>query len=196
MKENQTKIDLLRKEIESCSEKEAAAIVSEAEKKAADSIAALEKELEAKRDSSVRKITDDFRNSEKKRVSEVCFSEGKKVLIYRNTLVDDFFGRVEKKLRELIETPRYTDYLCACIKKADAFSPLKEGTAVHCRPCDTAALDGLLKEYNCSLKPDESINTGGIIVSYGEKGVLLDLTIEAALENEREKFAALKEMQL
>lgn len=196
MNENQTKLDLLRKEIESCSEKEAAAIVSEAEKQAEDSINALTNELSGKHSSKVRKITDDFRNSEKKRVSEVCFTEGRRVLMHRTALVEEFFGKVRERLVSLTETPRYTAYLKGCIEKANDYSPICEGVTIFCRTCDTALVDGLLKEYNCSLKADDGIEIGGILVRYEEKGILTDLTIESALENEREKFTALKEMQI
>lgn len=196
MNENQAKIDLLRKEIESSSEKEAAAIVSAAEKQAEETLSALTKELSARHDGTVRKAADDFRNSEKKRVSEVCFSEGKRVLMHRGRLVEEFFGKVEEKLTALTETPRYLAYLEGCVKKAQEFAPLESGVTVLCRPCDTAALDGILKEYNCSLAPCDTIKIGGILVKYQEKGILTDLTIDAALEAEREKFTSLKEMQL
>ncbi len=196
MNENQTKLDLLRKEIEKSSLKETEAIVSEAEKSSAQTLDTLTKELSGQHDSRIRKITDDFRNSEKKRVSEVCFSEGKRVLTHRNMRVNEFFGRIEKKLCELTETPRYTAYLSDCIKKAQEYSPLTEGVTVLCRTCDTAVMDGLLKDFNCSLSQCDDIKIGGILVKYEEKNILTDLTIDAALESEREKFSALKEMQL
>lgn len=196
MNENQTKLDLLRKEIEKSSQKETETIVSDAEKSSAQMLESLTKELSGQHDNRIRKITDDFRNSEKKRVSEVCFSEGKKVLTHRNKRVNEFFGRIEKKLCELTETPRYKSYLSECIKKSDEYSPLTEGVTVLCRTCDTAVVDSLLSGFSCSLSQCDDIKIGGILVKYEEKNILTDLTIDAALENEREKFAALKEMQL
>ena len=42
----------------------------------------------------------------------------------------------------------------------------------------------------------ENISIGGIIVKIPEKGIIMDLSLDAALENERESFSASEEMQL
>lgn len=196
MSENKAKLDLLREEIEKCSEKEAKAIIEEAQKYADEIISETEKSLSAERDGNIRKITDKFRNDERKRVSEICFSESKRVLLHRSALTQEFFGKVEEKLRSSVDSARYTAYLSDCIKKADGYITLDENTRVLCRECDTAALDTILKGKNCSLGSSDDIKFGGIIVSCPEKGLLIDLTLDSALEAERENFSSLKEMQL
>lgn len=196
MKENQAKLNLLREEIENCSEKEAAALVEAAEKSAEETVSALEKELSAKRSGNIRRITEDFRTAERKRVSETCFRENRRVLLRRNELTEEFFSAVKEKLVTLTETPRYTAYLSASAERAEKEMPLDEKTKVLCRECDTAALVAILKGKNCALEAVKNIEIGGIMVSCPEKGIILDLTLDSALEAEREGFSALKEMQL
>ena len=196
MSENKAKLDLLREEIEKCSEKEAKAIIEEAQKYADKIISETEGQLSSEMNGNVRKITDKFRNDERKRVSEICFSESKRVLLNRNNLTSEFFSKVEEKLNNAVDTARYTDYLADCVTKADDYITLDENTRVLCRECDTAALDTILKSKTCSLGSTDDIKIGGIIVSCPEKGILIDLTLDSALETERESFSSLKEMQL
>ncbi|MBQ7835477.1 MAG: V-type ATP synthase subunit E [Ruminiclostridium sp.] len=196
MSENKAKLDLLREEIEKCSEKEAKAIIEEAQKYADKIISETEGKLSSEMNGNVRKITDKFRNDERKRVSEICFSESKRVLLHRNNLTSEFFSKVEEKLNNAVDTARYTDYLADCVTKADDYITLDENTRVLCRECDTAALDTILKSKTCSLGSTDDIKIGGIIVSCPEKGILIDLTLDSALETERESFSSLKEMQL
>ncbi len=195
MNENKTKLELFRKEIEKCAQKEAAVLMETAEKEAQSKLSALERELEAKRSGDILKLTEDFRSKERKRVSEVCFSEGKRVLLHRNRLVEDFFDGIEKKLYSCLETPVYDEYLSACVKKAEKEASL-ENAVVLCREKDTNVVNKALSAVNCSLEADNSIKIGGIIVKYPSTGVLIDLTLDTALEEEKERFSSLKEMQL
>ncbi len=195
MNKNNAKLELLRSEIEKCAEKEAEEMVAAAEKEAADVLSQLEKELHEKRSGDVLKITESFRTAERKRVSEVCFAESKRVLLHRNELVESFFADVEKKLYDCLETSDYTEYLTLCVKKAtDAFS--LENAVVLCREKDTNELDRILKGIDCSLEATGNIRIGGIMVSFPKTGMLIDFTLDSALETEKEKFSSLKEMQL
>ncbi len=195
MNENKTKLELFRKEIEKCAEKEAALLMETAEKEAQSKLSALEKELEAKRSGDILKLTEDFRSKERKRVSEVCFSEGRRVLLHRNKLVENFFAEIEKKLYDCVETAEYDKYLSTCVKKAESIASL-ENAVVLCREKDTNSVNKALSAVNCSLEADNSIKIGGIIVKYPSTGVLIDLTLDSAIEEEKEKFSSLKEMQL
>lgn len=196
MSENKAKLDLLREEIEKCSEKEAKAIIEEAQKYADEIISETEKSLSSERDGNVRKITDKFRNDERKRVSEICFSESKRVLLHRSALTQEFFHKVEKKLSAETSTPRYTSYLLECVKRASEYIELNASAKVFCKESDIPAVNETLKSHNCSLEASDDIKFGGIIVSCPEKGMLIDLTLDSALETERENFSSLKEMQL
>lgn len=196
MNENTAKLNMLRKEIETCSDNEADAIIKNAEAEAAEVLEELEKKLEAEQGGNIRRITDAFRNDEKKRVSEARFSEGRRVLMHRGKLVDEFFGEVEEKLKLKTAAPEYKAYLLGCIKKAEGMLTLDEGVRVLCREADIADVNVAIKGYSCTLEADNSIKFGGIRVSCPEKGIVIDLTLDSALENERENFSSLKEMQI
>lgn len=196
MNENTSKLEAIRKEIEDCSEKEAQAIVKDAEKIAGEKIAELEKRIFSENEENLRNITEKFKSDEKKRVSEVRFSEGRRVLLHRNKLVSEFFDRVKEKLSESLSDERYIDYLKNSLKSADKKYPVTEKTVVLCRENDLGLVNNALSGFKAEIKVSSDIKTGGIILNYTDKNYIIDLTLDAALEKERESFAALKEMQL
>lgn len=196
MNENNAKLDLLRREIEQYSEKETKTIIEAAQKSAEDALCALENELERENEANLRRITESCRTEQKKRVSEICFLEGKRVLFHRSALVEDFFLKVEERLTAELSTPRYTAYLEKSIREAGDAVPMTENTRVLCRERDMAAVKAALSGYSCAVEAVSDIKIGGIIVSCPERGIIIDLTLDAALETERERFSSLKEMQL
>ena len=196
MNENTSKLEAIRKEIEDCSEKEAQAIVKDAEKIAGEKIAGLEKRIFSENEENLRNITEKFKSDEKKRVSEVRFSEGRRVLLHRNKLVSEFFDRVKEKLSESLSDERYIDYLKNSLKSADKKYPVTEKTVVLCRENDLGLVNNALSGFKAEIKVSSDIKTGGIILNYTDKNYIIDLTLDAALEKERKSFAALKEMQL
>ncbi len=196
MNENTAKLNMLRKEIETCSDNEADAIIKNAEAEAAEVLEELEKKLEAEQGGNIRRITEAFRSDEKKRVSETRFSEGRRVLMHRGRLVDEFFGEVEEGLKLKAASPEYKTYLLGCIKKAGEMLTLDNSVKIFCREADMPAVNEALKGYSCTSEADNRIKFGGMRVSCPEKGVIIDLTLDSALENERENFSSLKEMQI
>lgn len=194
MNENKVKLNLIRSEIEKSAEKESAALIEAAEKETADMLAKLKTELQKKRSGNITSITESYKNDRRRRVSEVCFEEGRRVLLFRNGLVEEFFKKVEKRITELTETDKYDEYLKLAIKKADKLYPV-EGTDIFCRERDTNAVVKALGDISCSVSAADNIKLGGIIIRF-ESGMLIDLTLDSALEAERGKFSSLKEMQL
>lgn len=196
MNENTVKLESLRREIEEYSAKEAEAIIEEAKRSAELTLNSLEETLRRKQDGDIIKITEDFKNSEKKRVSEIRFAESKRVLLKRNALVSEFFTDVEKSLLDAANTPKYDEYLKNCALKANKTIPLDETAAAYCKETDIERVRAAVKAFNCSVEADSSIAVGGIIFKYSKSGIIINLTLDSALEDEREKFASLKEMQI
>ncbi len=195
MSENAAKLNKLRKEIESCTANEAAAIIEAAQKSADEAIAAAEKEIRREHKDKTRQTVEKHKADQRKRVSEMRFSEGKRVLLYRAELVDEFFARVEAALKAETEKESYKDYLARSISEARGRFSL-ENAQIYCREQDIAAVGGLVSENGVRVLASDSIAIGGIIVKISEKGIIMDLSLDAALENEREKFSASEEMQL
>lgn len=196
MNENASKLEALRKEIEDYSEREAETIVKTAEIAAAEKIAELEKKIYAEHEGNLRKITEKFKSDEKKRISEVRFAEGRRVLLHRNKLVDEFFETVEKKLVDALSEPRYKDYICNSIKLVNEKYPINETTTVLCKGNDLKLVNEALSGFKAKLTVSSEIKIGGIILNYPEKNIIINMSLDAALEKEREEFISLKEMQL
>lgn len=195
MSENAAKLNKLRKEIEGCAETEAAAIIEAAQKSADEAVSSAEKQVRTACKDSTRQTVEKFRNDERNRVSEIRFSEGKRVLMHRTQLVDGFFALVEAELKAETEKDSYKDYLSRSIAQAEKHFSL-ENAEVYCRECDIAVVGGLASADGVQVLASDSIIIGGIIVKIPEKGIIMDLSLDAALENEREKFSASEEMQL
>lgn len=195
MSENTAKLNKLRKEIEGCSEKEALEIVESAQKTADETVAAAEKEFRTRYKDNARKTIEKFRNDERRRVSEVRFSESKRVLTHRGKLTDDFFARVEKAVKIETEKPVYKEYLSGCVKQAGERYPLSDAE-IYCREADIDAVKEIAADTGAKITASDSIELGGIIVKFSEKNIIMDFSLDAALENERESFSASKKLQL
>lgn len=195
MSENAAKLNKLRKEIEGCAESEATAIIEAAQKSADEAIASAEKQVRRTYKDNTRQSVENFRAEERRRISETRFSEGKRVLMHRAALVEEFFGRVEAELKAETEKDSYKDYLERSAAEAKARFSL-ENAQVYCREQDIALVGGLISENGAQVIASESIAIGGIIIKIPEKGIIMDLSLDAALENERESFSASEEMQL
>lgn len=195
MSENSLKLLKLRKEIENCAKAEAAAIVSEAQNRADESVSAAEKEIRKESRNDTRDIIEKFKADERKRVSEMRFSEGKRVLMHRGRLVDDFFVKVKAEIESRRENPEYIAYLEQCIAAAEKQYSLS-GADIYCRKEDVDTVSKLTLLKGADVKLSVSIELGGITVKIPEKGIIIDLTLDSALISEREAFSSLKEMQL
>ncbi len=190
------KFEKFRAEIESDSQKESQTLLSEAKKNAEESIAAKKESLRTAYSGKVARMTEKFRAEEKSRVSEVRFSEGRRVLAYRGELTDRFFAEIERELRETVASPAYGDYIKHCVERAHAYSPLGASVAAYCRAEDLPAVRRALAVYGVSVCETAEIRIGGLLFRYGERGAYADFTLDTALEKEREAFASQKEMQL
>lgn len=190
------KLEKLRSEIENDSCKEAQTLLSEAKKNAEESLSARKESLKAAYESKVAGITEDFLAEQKKLVSEKRFSQGRRVLIYRSGLMDSFFAEIERELCEISASPRYDDYLKICAQKAHEYSPLNAAVKAYCRPQDVPAVKRALSVYGTAVEETEGIRLGGLLFQYAEQSAFADFTFDTALEQERERFASLKEMQI
>lgn len=195
MSENTAKLNKLRKEIESCAESEAAAIIEAAQKSADEAIALSEKQVRRTYKDNTRQTVEKFRAEERRKVSETRFSEGKRVLMHRAALVEEFFTRVEAELKAETGKESYKTYLERSAAEARTQFSL-ENAQVYCREQDISLVGGIISENGVQVLASESIAIGGIIVKIPEKGIIMDLSLDAALENEREGFSASEEMQL
>lgn len=195
MIDNDKQLERLRKEVEEQAAKEADSIISEAKKKAEEMLSEERSQLEKERGLAALSMTGKFEAYERKRLSEVRSGADRKVLLHRNGLVEDLFSEIREELEAFVKSENYADYLKKAVEKANGAEKICEGTVILCRDCDRAAAEKAAEGYPVTAETDRSIEIGGITVQY-PKGIAIDLTLDTALENEREAFSADSAMQL
>ena len=195
MNENSMKLFRLRKEIEACSKSDAEAVIEAAQKAADEALSAAEKEIRRDYKGDTKSIIEKLEANERNRISEARFSEGKRVLVHRGKLVDEFFAKVKTEIIERREKPEYIAYLERSISEAEKKFGLA-GAEIYCREEDIKTVKKLTLLKGAHILCSDSIELGGIAVKIPDKGILMDLSLDAALEKEREAFTSLKEMQL
>lgn len=190
------RLEQIRQKIDKISEKDAEAIISEANKKAEEIISEEKKLIEQEEKGLVLKEISRFESAERKRVSEKRFVAERKVLLRRNELVNSLFDDIEEELLCFCRKSEYRGYILRSAEEADEKEKITEGVIVYCRAADLDLVKELMKAYPVKVQTDESIKIGGIMLKYPEKRTYIDLTFDTKLSEEREKFSATAEMQL
>lgn len=114
--------------------------------------------------------------------------EARKDLLQRRTqLVDDMFSEIQNNLVKFAQSEKYTGWVLGKLEKCCENLGGTGGITVFIRPEDSALEQGITKAVpGCEVKQNNEIKTGGIMV---RQGIFLhDLTLDTALENEREYF--------
>lgn len=190
------KLEKIRSIIDEKSDKDAEKIIADAEEKAEEIISEEKKRIERERNSIFTEAVSRFESEERKRVSERRFAADRKVLLYRNGLVEKLFAEIEQELKEFSISGGYRGYILRAVEEADETEKITENVIVYCGEKDKELVSELMKPYPVKIETDRKISIGGIILKYPHKGTYIDLTFDTRLSEEREKFSATAEMQL
>lgn len=190
------KFEQVRALVESDAAGEAEGILSRAREESERRIAEKKKSLLAAYGEDVSRITEKFRADEKRRVSEKRTSAERRVLLYRAALTDRFFDEIADTLRGMTASADYGAYLKHAAEKADGYERLTPAAVVYCRESDRSAVEAAVSPYGASVEATGEIKLGGFFVRFGGGNVFLDLSLDAALERERERFSQVRELQL
>lgn len=112
----------------------------------------------------------------------------KKLLVYRQQLVNALFAEAEENLEAYAETPAYVAdmerRLAACARRAQGHTP----AVVYVRRGDETRLAAAAAKVfpGCPVKADGRIRLGGFKLA--ADGVLFDETLDFAADAERERF--------
>lgn len=148
---------------------------------------------------SFRRVSNEtklIKNACRRRVSKQSFDSERAVLTERNSLIDDFFGGIEKKLKAFAVSSGYADYFKDVLKSANEKMPFYEGVTVQVSPADYAKT-ALLNDFP-ALKAESSrkIKIGGMTVYYPNEKLYVDLTLDKQLKKERDGFVNNSELRL
>lgn len=127
----------------------------------------------------------------KKEFSRCDFETTKAVRAHRNELVEGFFAEISEELSEFTKSAKYDGYLERSIKRAE--DALGKGCVILAAVKDVDRVKALTKN---EVRADNSILLGGICALDEGKGLFADLSLDAALADEKEKFSDKAELRL
>lgn len=127
----------------------------------------------------------------KKELSRCEFETTKAVRAHRKKLIDDFFEELRGDLERFTKSDKYEDFLKRSLAKAE--SALGEKFVVLAAAKDVDRVKKLTKH---EVRAELSIMLGGIGGLCEETGLYADLTLDSALESEREAFTDKTELRL
>lgn len=191
--DNLLKIELFRQEIDRQAEEDAVALTTEMrEKRHAAS--------RTKVDIATRAALDDIKTMETHEVADFkrdmsrCDYELKKaVLTYRSSLIADFFAETERRLKAFAQSDDYAGYLKRSLEKIRASIAIDSATLIYARACDVDTVRSLT---SCEVTADNTIRLGGLRAVCRQKNILCDVTLDMALDEEKRRFAAKKELRI
>lgn len=127
----------------------------------------------------------------KKEFSRCDFETTKAVRAHRNEIVESFFSEISEELAEFTKSAKYDGYLENSIKKAE--EALGKGCVILAAAKDVDRVKALTKN---EIRADNSILLGGICAMDEKRGLFADLSMDAALAEEKEKFSDKAELRL
>lgn len=102
----------------------------------------------------------------------------------REQYLAEMLARVRVELNAFVQTDNYPAFL---EKKAEKLRARWTHGVLHVRPADLALRDRLTK-YGWPVQADEAIQIGGAVLYDPDNGVVIDESLDAALESQREWF--------
>ena len=127
----------------------------------------------------------------KKEFSRCDFETTKAVRAHRNEIVESFFAEISEELAEFTRSAKYDGYLERSIDRAE--EALGKGCVILAAVKDVGRVKALTKN---EVRADNSIMIGGICAMDENKGLFADLSMDAALADEKEKFSDKAELRL
>lgn len=156
-----------------------------------ETIANLEEEAQNEagllRDSELREMQSDFAIQ----ASRLREEQSRKLMQKRRELNEEIFTEVKKQLLAFCESDRYEpmliEKLTACAKQY-----ANKNVDIHIAPKDEAYRKTMEKAYGkgCNIICDDQILIGGFLLNYKEDGIVIDETLDTALDDQREWFFA------
>jgi vacuolar-type H+-ATPase subunit E/Vma4 len=180
----------MKKEIEAESQKEIDAIMAEVKAMEDEAMVSMQKEAKKDADLRLKQELDDIQSQASQEISETHTQRTKALIAKRDEYVKTIFDAAREKLVAFTTTPEYGEYLS---RKAKAASEEDMSEPVlMIRSEDLHYVDMIKENYGKDPQVEETsdITIGGFILKDQVTSVVVDETLEFALENQRGWFAA------
>ena len=167
------------------------------EKAILDEVKALEDEAyesmraEAKRDADLKlkQEEEEMSSNASAEISESHIERTKKLIEKRDEYVANIFSEAKDKLVAFANSKDYQAYLVKHMEEIGKLYPMSDST-LELREADMKYKDELIKAYGTALEVEVSdkITIGGFIVKNKATNVVVDESLDFALENQKDWF--------
>lgn len=167
------------------------------EKQILDEVDRLEKEAyesmkeEAQKDAELqlKQIVSEMTSNASSEISESHIERTKKLIEKRDGYVKDIFDQAISQLNDFASSNQYKDFMIEKMKKVAKDYQLPH-SVLHLRKADEVLKGDLIKVYGQDIDVviDDKISIGGFIMENQESSMIIDETLDFALENQKEWF--------
>lgn len=178
----------MKDEITSAASVERQAILDEVKK--LEEHAETQMKEEAKRDALLQMNQElaEIKSATAAEISESHSERTKKLIEIRDSYVKTIFEEAKTKLLAFLETEEYPTFLVEKMKKVSAYG--LDNSTLYLRKEDLTLKDQLVKSYGHSVTVEESTSLpmGGFIIENKAEKLLINESLETALENQKDWF--------
>lgn len=179
----------MKEEIERLANLEEEKILAEAKELEDEAYRQLEAEAKKDADALLAKELVEISSSASVEASSSQEERTKKLVEKRDAYVANIFSEAKNKLIEFVNSTEYKTYLIEHMKKIGELYQMND-SILWLREEDMKYADELVKAYGIDLTVEQSSNItiGGFIIENKETNVVVDESLDFALENQKDWF--------
>lgn len=180
----------MKAEIEETSKREVDAIMAEVKKIEDDALVSVQKEAKKDADARLKQELEEIEANASEEISASHTERTKKLIEKRDGYVKSVFDAAYDELKKFVASSEYKDYL---VKKAQAVSKEHgfKDALMKVRKEDLKYAEDLKTAYGNKLEvtASDEVKLGGFILENKEDALVVNETLEFALENQHSWFA-------
>lgn len=183
------KLELFEQEIMQRAQAQRDAILKETEQMKRDALGQEENRLLEESFRRIQSQIDEIKTENVKEISRETLALKKALFKQREQYLSQMIAEARVELGSFAKSERYEAYFLGKIKELAAFWKL-EGSTIKVRPEDAAYASRIREIYgDCTVEADAgAVSLGGAVLVNRERGVEVDLSLDAALAGQREWF--------
>ena len=188
--ENKEQVFLyMKEEIERIAQIEEEALLDEAKKLEAKAYQQLEEEAKKDASNQLEKELIDISSTASIEASSNSEQRTKKLVEKREQYVATIFKEAKAKLVAFVDSKEYVEYMVKHMEEVKDKYPM-QGSVLYLRKEDLSMKDTLVSIYEngITVESSDSIIIGGFIIENKETSVVVDESLDFALENQKDWF--------
>lgn len=188
MQENEQVFLSMKEEIEKESQREVSKILEEVKAMENDALTSMQSEAKKDADLRLKQELDEMQSQASSEISESHSERTKKLIEKRDEYVKDIFAKAKEQLVAFASSEDYKNFMIA--KAKEASKEALEDSVLYVRKEDLGLAEDLKKAYGHKIDVEESkeVVIGGFIIENKTSALVLNETLEFALENQKDWF--------